>query len=455
MQFIKEKISHLRHKDNGFTLNFFKLPLSTQIIASIIFGCAFGVLLRYFPNLFSFIGVSPASFQKLGTLFIDLIKMVAMPLIFTCIMSSVVSLGKTTAMGKTTLLTIPTFLLLSTICILAGILMVSIFQPGLNSTFDTEHISKVDIDIDKSNSSIDILAFIFNIVPSNIAVSFVQSNFLQIIFFGVVLSIAIARIDEKGDIAKSIKTVTNVFMEMVHIIMRFAPFGTFGMITWMISTQNLQLLKSLGKFVCVNFLSAGVVVYVCYSFICILLRLNPLHLWKKLFPAQLIAFLTTSTTAALPQALYIAEEKLGVSEEKTKFIIPLSAAINTSGSALYFSAMTVFVAQLFGIDLTNSQYLTLFIISIMCSLGTAPIPGGSLFLLGNVFIAVGMPMEALGIAFAIDRVLDMARTFVNLTGDVFVAVIVDRLSGTMNVKEFKKEKSLFAFLKKKEPVIQD
>ena len=159
-------------------------------------------------------------------------------------------------------------------------------------------------------------------------------------------------------------------------------------------------------------------------------------MWKKLFPAQFMAFLTASSSAALPTGMQIAKDKLGVSEEKTNFVAPFSAAINSSGGAMYFAMMTIFMAQLLNIELTSSQYTTLFIMCALCDLGVAPVPSGSLIMLGNVFIAVGIPIEALGIAFAVDRILDMARTFVNFTGDIFAAVVVDRFCKTMDVKMY-------------------
>ena len=396
-------------------LNFFKLPLSTQIIASIFIGTGFGILLRYFPHLLDIFGLTTTSFQTLGNAFISFFSM-------------------------------------SIMCITIGSCLTLLLKPGLDANFDTnimiEQYSHSINNVANTNhgNAMSFSGFLLNIVPSNIFVSFVESNFLQIIFFAIIVALAITRIDKKHHIASGVKTFADICMECVQIVMKVAPIGTFGMITWLIATQKIDLLKSLGKFICVDFLSAGVAVYGGYSLICILvLRLNPTHLWKKLFPAQLIALLTTSTTAALPAAMEIAEKKLGISEEKTRFVIPFSAAINTSGSSMYFSAMTIFIAQLFNIDLTYQQYITLFTMSIMCSFGTAPVPGGALFLLGNIFIAVGIPLEALSIAFAVDRILDMARTFVNLTGDTLAAVVVDKLTGTMDVNLYNKEKKRFLF----------
>jgi len=432
--------------------NFFKLSLSAQIVISIIFGVVLGVILRQYPYLFSSIGVSANSFQHLGNLFIKMIKMIAMPLIFSCIMASVISLCRKASTGKTTILTLLVFVVMTAICISIGALFATFFKPGANAVFDKSSVleqystQQEKLATASKNGQISVATFLFNIVPSNIFVSFTESNFLQIIFFAIIFAVGIAKIDKSGNIYKGVKTLSEVCMQVVQIVMKFAPFGTFGISTWLIATQDTELLKSLGKLVCVDWLSALFTIYVVYSLIVLfILRLNPIHLWKKLFSTQLMAFLTASSAATLPSGMQVAKEKLGMSEEKINFVAPFSAAINSSGGGMYFAIMTLFMAQLFNIDLSNQQYITLFIMCALCDLGVAPVPSGSLIMLGNVFIAVGIPIEALGIAFAIDRILDMARTLLNYTGDIFSAFIVDRLSGTLNIREYNKERKRFIF----------
>ena len=431
---------------------FFRLSLSLQIVLSIVFGITLGVVLRYYPDLFHFIGLKPSSFQQLGNIFIKMVKMVAMPLIFSCIMQSVISLCRKASTGKTTVLTIIVFLFMTVICISSGFLFALFFQPGANASFDKtsvlEQYGKQGNALSTASNlnRLGVVEFLLNIIPSNIFVSFHQSNFLQIIFFAILFSVGIAKVDKKGTVYQGIKTLANICMEVVQIVMKFAPFGTFGISTWLVATQNIILLKSLGKLICVDWLCAAFVIYVVYSIITlVILRLNPMHLWKKLFLSQLMAFLTASSASVLPIGMKVTHEKLGVSEEKTNFVAPFSAAINSSGGGMYFAMMTIFMAQLFDIDLSTQQYITLFIMSALCDLGVAPVPSGSLIMLGNVFIAVGIPMEALGIAFAVDRILDMARTLMNYTGDIYSAVVVDRLSGTMDVNVYKKRKKRFIF----------
>ena len=431
--------------------NFFHLTLSTQIIFSIFLGIGIGVLLRNNPKLFSFMFIDANSFYQLGNLFIKLVKMIAMPLIFSCIMSSVISLCRKASTGKTTILTIIIFLLMTIICISCGALFALFFKPGANAMFDKTSVLAQYADqqasLSKTSSAeMSIAGFLFNIVPSNIFVSFNQSNFLQIIFFAIIFSLGIAKVDKNGDIYHGIKKLSQICMEVVQIVMKFAPFGTFGIATWLIATQNIVLLKSLGKLVCVDWLCALFIIYGIYSLITlVVLRLNPIHFHKKLFPTQLIAFLTASSAATLPSGMKVAQEKMGMSEEKVNFVAPFSAAINSSGGGMYFAMMTIFMAQLFDINLSTQQYATLFIMCALCDLGVAPVPSGSLIMLGNVFIAVGIPIEALGIAFAVDRILDMARTLLNFTGDIYSAFVVDRLCGTLNKSAYNREGKRFIF----------
>ena len=428
---------------------FFHLPLSLQIVLSVLIGVCLGIILRYKSDLFYIVGLNATSFQQLGNLFIKMIKMVAMPLIFACIMQSIISLCRKASTGKTTILTIIVFVFMTIICISCGALFTFFFEPGANASFDKDSIlAKYEEqgNVLSSNTNktgeFSVADFLFNIIPGNIFVSFYQSNFLQIIFFAILFAIGITKVDKKGNIYHGIKTLANICMEVVQIVMKFAPFGTFGISTWLIATQDVFLLKSLGKLICVNWLCTAFIIYVIYSLIVlILLRLNPIHLWKKLFPTQLMAFLTTSSASVLPLGMTVANEKLGVSEEKVNFVAPFSAAINSSGGGMYFVMITIFMVQLLDINLTTQQYVTLFMMCALFDLGVAPVPSGSLIMLGNLFIAIGIPIESLGIAFAIDRVLDMSRTLLNYTGDIFSAVVVDRLSKTMNIRVYAKEKN--------------
>ena len=413
---------HLFGKKISFLskINFFKLSLSAQVVISIFAGLLLGIILRQKPDLFSIIGVNAMSFQHLGNLFIKLIKMTAMPLIFSCIMSSVISLCRKASTGKTTLLTLIVFAIMTVVCISVGSCFAIFFHPGSDAVFDKTSIleqygtQQENLSQASKSSQISVAGFLFNIVPSNIFVS--------------IFAIGISRVDKHGNAYNGIKTLSQICMEVVGIVMRFAPFGTFGISTWLIATQDINLLKSLGKLVCVDWLCALFTIYVIYSLIVIfILRLNPIHLWKKLFSTQLMAFLTASSAATLPSGMVVAKEKLGMSEEKVDFVAPFSAAINSSGGGMYFAIMTIFMAQLFDINLSNQQYITLFIMCALCDLGVAPVPSGSLIMLG------------------IDRVLDMARTLMNYTGDIFSAFIVDRLSKTLNVQKYKAEKKRFIF----------
>ncbi len=431
------------HRISLFSI--FRLSLSTQIVVSFIIGAMIGIALRYKPDLFSFVGLNAMSFRHLGDLFIKMVKMIAMPLIFACVLQSVISLRRKASTGKTAVLTIVVFISMTIICVSSGALFTSFFQPGANVAFDkasffAQYSAQEGVPLSVTEAKqISIVEFLFSVVPSNIFVSFYHSNFLQIIFFAILFAIGISKVDEKGNIYRGIKTLARICAEVVQIVMKFAPFGTFGITVWLGGSQDLALLKSIGKLVCVDWACSFFVIYIVFSLTTIVvLRLKPTHLWKKLFSTQFIAFLTASSASVLPSGMKIARERLGVSEEKINFIAPFSAAVNSSGGAMYFAIITIFMIQLFDINLSTQQYITLFMMCALCDLGVAPVPGGSLIMLGNVFVAVGIPIEALCIAFAVDRMLDMSRTLVNFTGDIYSAVVVDKLSNTMDAKTYAK-----------------
>jgi Na+/H+-dicarboxylate symporter len=170
----------------------------------------------------------------------------------------------------------------------------------------------------------------------------------------------------------------------------------------------------------------------------VLLKLNPLRFWKKCIPVQIMAFLTSSTISSLPFAMKLSQEKLGISEEKINLVMPYSTAINMNGGAMHFALATVFVAHLFNVNLVASQYVLIFFMSIICSIGTAPVPGFSIFLLGNMFNVVGVPVEGVLILFGINTITDMFRTFNNLTGDIFMTLLVDRKIGNFNKELYDK-----------------
>jgi Na+/H+-dicarboxylate symporter len=424
----------------SFIRSFFKLKLSTQMVLGTLFGVIVGLILRNNPEFKSFIGLDIESFKKVGMIFVNLIKMISIPLIFTAILSSVISADNMEGSGKVAFRSLVVFCIMTAICALVGEVSAIIFKPGENVNFNKELIISQNAQnatniISKARNISGITDFIFDIVPSNLFDTFYKGDMLQIIFLAVLFGIGIIKLSEKKKlvVVKSISIINDISMSVVNMIMKIAPIGSFGIMVWLFDTQDINLIKSLGKIILLMLVNVIFIVYVVYSLIFIfILRLNPIPFFKKMIPAQLMAFLTSNTTAVVPMAMDIARNKLGVSKEKVDFVIPLAASIDKNGSAIHLTMCSVFIAQIFGLHLDLNQYAIIFAISFLCALGTAPIPGASIFLLGNVLSVIGLPVEAIGLVLGIDRVLDMLRTVVNLSGDALAAVIVDRTSNTLD-----------------------
>jgi Na+/H+-dicarboxylate symporter len=421
--------------------SFFALKLTYRILWAFIAGGILGTCFRLFPEVFLNIGLDIAKLKILGSIFINLIKMIIAPLIFTSIVSSVISVGDVKKTGKLAAKSMLTFLSMTIICVATGMLAVELIRPGDNVGFDKDAViassssATSSITSSKHAQVTKISDFIFNIVPSNIFESLYNCDFLQIIFFATIFAIAIMRVgeDKAGHVTKGITALSDIMFGISDVVMNFAPFGIFGLTSWLIGTQNLELIKSLGMLIVALYGSCIFVIYVIYAlFALLVLKLNPVHFFRKIAPSQVLGYLTASSSSALPLSMNIAENRLGVSREKTSFVIPLGATVNMNGGAIHLGMSTLFIAQLWGVSFGMSDYVTIMILCVLGAIGTAPVPGASIFLLAGILGSMGLPVDAVAIILAVDRILDMARTFTNITGDVFSAVIVDRLDDTLN-----------------------
>jgi len=420
----------------------FKIDLSYRILISIFIGSLFGVLFRFYSEAFLNFGINVAGFKILGSIFIDLIKMTIAPLIFTSIVVSILSVGDSKKTGMLAIKSVTCFFVMTTISVILGVLAVRFFEPGVNISFDKDSIlSTMDIMQSKAfnhkQSFSSLWEFVLNIIPSNIFHSFYDANFLQIIFFAIIFSIAIIKSNEQStsSIIRGINGLCDIMFSISRMVMHFAPFGVFGLTAWLFGTQDVGLLKSLGFLIMILYGSCFTMVYVVYGLFSIsILKLNPWHFYRKIFPSQTLGYLLASSAAALPMSLDIAEKDLGISREKSRFVIPLGATVNMNGGAIHLGISTFFIAQLYGINMSFGDIITAVILCVLGAIGTAPVPGASIFLLAGILSALRLPVEAIAIILAVDRILDMARTFTNISGDLFSAVIIDKLDGTLNKK---------------------
>lgn len=265
-------------------------------------------------------------------------------------------------------------------------------------------------------------------------------NFLQIIIFSIFTGIVINMVGEKAKPLKEIiYSASQVTFRMIEIIVKLAPFGVFGFISWIVGTQGLEALEALGKLV-VTVLAACAFQYLIFGvMILVFAKISPLPFYRKILVTQSLAFATSSSKATLSTAMSQLQERMGVSKSNSNFLLPLGVCINMDGTAIYLGICALFFAQAYGIDLTTQNYIMLVLTCTLGSIGAAGIPSGSIIFMGMVLSSVGLPLEGIGIILGVDRVLDMVRTTINITGDSAITLIVDKSEGGLNEKLYHKK----------------
>jgi len=322
------------------------------------------------------------------------------------------------------------YLASTAVAIVIGLFLANVFDPSEGITNTELFGSKKEI----QPKTISFSETIVGMIPTNPIKAMAEGNVLQIIVFALFLGTAVNITGKKvKKVADAMSEIAEVIYSLTGIIMKFAPFGVFALIGWVVGTQDPEILKALVKVVIVVISACVLHVILVYSlFIAGLARLNPLTFFKKIIDAQVLAFSTSSSSATLPITMKVAEDKLGVSKGTANFVLPLGSTVNMDGTAIYLGISTVFVAGLVGVDLTIGNYLTVIFTATLASIGAAGIPGVALVMMSMVFASIGLPIEAIAIIAGVDRLLDMVRTTVNVTGDLAISVVIDRSEGTFD-----------------------
>ncbi|WP_053360690.1 dicarboxylate/amino acid:cation symporter [Bacillus sp. FJAT-27251] len=395
------------------------MKLSTKIIIALIAGAVTGLLINLFlpgifPQLDQFI------FTPLGKIFLNLINMLVVPIVFFSIVVGTAGLGDPKKLGRIGLKTVSFFLITTAIAIIIGLSLALIFKPGEVGSFN---ITGLEYEAAKAPPISETL---LNIIPTNPVQAFADGNMLQIIAFSVFVGFALAML---GDRTKGIYNLfeqgNDLMMFLVNLVMKFAPYGTFGLIVSAVGSQGLGAIKAMGLYMSLVLLALllhGLFTY--GTAVAVLAKKNPVWFFKGFAPAMGVAFSTSSSNATLPISMSTAQENLKVPEPVSSFVQPLGATINMDGTAIMQGVATVFIAQVFGVDLTITQLVTVVLTAVLASVGTAGVPGVGLILLAMVLNSVGLPVEGIALIIGIDRLLDMARTAVNITGDAACALIV-------------------------------
>jgi len=395
-----------------------RLELWKKILIGMILGVIVG----------SFMGPSAEILKPLGTLFINAIKMLIVPLVFFSLIVGITSMQDTSKMGRIGLKAIVLYLGTTAIAITIGLGLATIFTPGAG--LDMVAVSP-DTAIPNAPTFVQTL---LNMIPANPVGALAAGNILQIIVFAIGLGVSLALIGEKADPAiKLFESLAEAMYKLTELVMKLAPYGVFGLMAWVSGKYGADVLLPLAKVIAVVYLGAIIHVVVFYSgMISVLGRLNPIRYLRSLTNPAAVAFTTTSSSGTLPATIKASREDLGVSKGVASFVLPLGATINMDGTALYQGVCALFIAQAFGIDLAASDYITIILTATLASVGTAGVPGAGLIMLSLVLTTVGLPLEGLAIVAGIDRILDMARTTVNICGDMMVSLLVAKSEGELN-----------------------
>ncbi|TKB53970.1 dicarboxylate/amino acid:cation symporter [Ferrimonas aestuarii] len=408
-----------------------KMGLTAKILIGMVGGIFIGGLLRVlFPESeLAQTYLVDGLFGVVGNIFVSSLKMLVVPLVFVSLVCGTASLSDPSKLGRLGGKTLILYLTTTAIAITLAITAANIVQPG-DATMAAEGLAF------DAKSAPPLSQVLVNIVPSNPIDAMAKGSMLQIIVFAIIFGIAIAQSGERGArIRNFFEDINEVVMKLVTILMSLAPYGVFALMAKLAMTLGLDTFASVIKY----FLLVLVVLFVhglvTYPLLLKLLSgLNPITFLKKMRSVQLFAFSTASSNATLPVTIETANYRLGVHNNISSFSLPLGATINMDGTAIMQGVATVFIAQVFAIDLTISDYVMVIVTATLASIGTAGVPGVGLIMLAMVLNQVGLPVEGIALILGVDRLLDMVRTAVNVTGDAAVTCIVAK-----SEKEFEPE----------------
>jgi Na+/H+-dicarboxylate symporter len=401
--------------------------LGLKMWQQVVIGLTLGIITGFA------LGEDAAPLKTMGTIFIDLIKMVVVPLIFLALVSGITSMGDGANFKRVGLKGLGAYLATATFAVVIGITAGVLFEPGKGLHVNIEEFAGATPPAATEAAPPTVMDFILHLIPTNIFQSFAEGQLLQVIVFSVLFGIVMNMMGEKAARPREIiHDFAQVIFKMIEYIVRLAPLAVFGFMAWSVGTQGMEIVKILINLV-IAVLAACAFQYALFGvLIVVFTRLNPIYFYKKLAATQLMAFSTSSSKATLTTAMREVQTKLGVSEQSAHFLLPLGACINMDGTAIYLGICALFFAQLFGIDLQMADYAVLLLTCTLGSIGAAGIPSGSIIFMGMVLHSVGLPIEGIGLLLGVDRVLDMVRTTINITGDCAITMMVDHTEGTLN-----------------------
>lgn len=392
-----------------------KLSITVQILLALLLACIVGYFLQNTPD------IADLYIKPFGTIFLNLLKFIVVPLVMCSIISGIVSMKDISKVGRIGFWSMLYFMLTTIFAAALGLLVATLLK---------DYFPTIDLNVESTHTDIVTLSLMDQLVgffPKNILEPILNSSMMQVIVIALFIGIAIVHVGEKAEAAKQvILSFNEIVTKILSYIMAISPIGVFCMLVPVVATNGAQVLGSYAVLIGVDYLCFFIHAILIYATTVFLLgRIKPLRFFKEMTPAMLFAYSSDSSVATLPYTMECTR-RLGVKKDLGNFVLSLGATVNMDGVAIYLGVTSVFIATCCGMDLNFNQYLAIAISSTIVSIGTPAIPGGSLALMAMVFASAGIPVEGVAIAAGIDRLVDMARTTMSVTGDASCAVVLQR-----------------------------
>ena len=411
----------------------------------VVVGLVLGIIFGYLMNANGPLQYDGKAYIKdylypFGTTFINLIKMVVIPLIFFSLISGVTSMSDQGAFKRVGIKAVVAFLSTAAFAVVIGLVFGTVFHPGQGIQLE-ELLKNAPAATATKHAEFTLQTLLNDIIPDNVIKAMGDNDhILQVVVFAIFTAATINAVGEKGRIVRDFcQSAAQVIFRMIEMIMRLSPYGVFAIISYLVASQGMGIVKDLAVLV-LTVAGALFLQYLLFGLMLIVFgRLSPIPFYKKVLETQSFAFSTSSSKATLPTAMRVASERMGVSKNNTSFVLPLGASINMDGTAIYLGICSLFFAQAYGITFSFHQYLLLIFTATLGSIGAAGIPGGSIMMMGMVFGSVGLPLDGIAVILGIDRILDMLRTTVNITGDSVITLLVDKSEGTFDEQAYYNE----------------
>ena len=406
------------------------MKLYLKIFIGLILGIGFGLIAPDFVQYVEFI----------GKIFIRLITMVVVPLVFLSLVLGSASLGNIKQLGRIGVKTFLYYTATTAVAIAIGLFLANVLEPGVGMNdvarqellVNFEGLAKDKISSAKENSIIDLVV---NIIPTNPIAAMANNDMMGLIFFSLSLGVALTYIpgEKTKSVLNALQVLNDAVVELVNLIMKFAPYGVFALMASVVSKFGVDILLTLVKYSFVVLLGLITHIFVTYGIsVKVLGKMNPFSFFKNMKEVMLLAFSTSSSNATLPLNMQNCKEQFGIPTHVSSFVLPLGATINMDGTALYQGVAAVFIAQVYAIDLTLGDQLTILLTATMASIGAAGIPGAGLITLTIILQTIGIPVEGIALILGVDRILDMCRTVVNVTGDASCALFISKTEAAKN-----------------------